>query len=45
MSWLIALIFALFPTCTAEDGPAPCFWDATTQGNGLGTPVLILEDR
>lgn len=45
MSWIAALILALFPPCTAEDGPAPCYWDAATQGNGLGTSVLIWEDR
>lgn len=44
MSWLFMLIFSLFPPCTAEDGPPPCFWDAQHQGNGLGTSVLILGD-
>jgi hypothetical protein len=45
LDWLILIVMALSTPCTAEDGPAPCYWDAQTQGNRLGTSVLILEDR
>lgn len=27
--------------CENEDGPGPCFWDATTAGNGIGTSFWI----
>lgn len=27
--------------CEHEDGPGPCFWDATTAGNGVGHSFWI----
>lgn len=30
--------------CNTEDGSnAPCYWDATVEGNGKGTSILYLE--
>ena len=27
--------------CADEDGPGPCYWDASTRGNGIGSSFLI----
>jgi hypothetical protein len=45
LGWLVTLLLAITTPCAAEDGPAPCYWDGTTRGNGVGSLVLILEDR
>jgi hypothetical protein len=29
--------------CANEDGPGPCYWDATTRGNGYGLSYWIDE--
>lgn len=31
--------------CLYEDGPAPCYWDASTMGNGVGQSFVLLEDE
>lgn len=41
MSLLFALLFALLPTCAHEDS-TNCAWDASTQGNGVGTSFIDL---
>ncbi len=28
------------PPCAEEDSPGPCYWDAQTRGNGLGTSFV-----
>ena len=43
-SWFLTLMAALATPCAAEDGPAPCYWDAQTQGNGQGTSALVLNE-
>jgi hypothetical protein len=35
---------ALVP-CTSEDAPGPCYWDAGTAGNGVGTSWLAWHGR
>lgn len=30
--------------CASEDGPGPCFWDASQAGNGVGESFWIAED-
>ena len=39
MSLVMALLVALLPACATEDS-ANCYWDASTQGNGLGTSFV-----
>jgi hypothetical protein len=34
----------LVPSCVFEDGPGPCYWDADTQGNGIGDDVFVNSD-
>ncbi len=31
------------PACAAEDGPGPCYWDASSAGNGVGHSFYIDE--
>lgn len=31
--------------CEQEDGPGPCFWDASTAGNGVGHSFWIGCDQ
>lgn len=34
------------PACVTEDsGPNPCFWDATTRGNGNGTSFILFNGQ
>ena len=38
---------ANLPACVEEDGsvgPIPCYWDASTRGNGQGTSLVFLGD-
>lgn len=30
--------------CANEDGPGPCYWDAGSAGNGVGSSFWIAED-
>lgn len=39
---------ANLPACVEEDGsggPIPCYWDASTRGNGQGTSLVFLGDN
>lgn len=31
--------------CAQEDSPGPCYWNATTQGNHVGTSFWIDSDQ
>lgn len=36
------------PPCASEDGsggPIPCRWDASKEGNGIGTSFTILDEH
>ena len=33
------------PPCAAEDSPGPCFWDASTMGNGRGRSFVVGVDQ
>lgn len=44
----IALVIACIPApaptlapCQTEDQTTPCYWDATTHGNGLGQSFIV----
>ena len=39
---IVTLLLSLMPPCAHEDGPAPCYWDASVQGNGTGTSYVLL---
>lgn len=32
------------PPCAYEDGPGPCYWDASVAGNGEGMSFYIMPD-
>lgn len=33
------------PPCAEEDSAGPCFWDASTRGNGIGTSFTVDADQ
>lgn len=41
---IIALLLSFVPACAHEDGPAPCYWDAGTRGNGVGVSYVLLSE-
>ena len=40
---VLALVLSVFPACVEEDS-ALCYWDASTQGNGVGTSFISLGE-
>jgi len=34
-----------YEPCTFEDSPGPCYWDASTMGNGYGTSFVVHADQ
>lgn len=32
------------PPCQWEDGPGPCYWDASASGNGDGRSLFVIGD-
>lgn len=33
------------PACAHEDSVGPCYWDATTRGNGKGRSFIVTDDN
>lgn len=44
MEFLLAILVYLLPACEAEDS-TNCYWDASTQGNGVGSSFLAINDK
>lgn len=37
--------WSTYPPCAAEDGPAPCVWNAQEAGNAIGTSFYLGPDH
>lgn len=45
LNFLIAILFAIAPSCPTEDSPGFCAWNAQIQGNGTGQSFVVIGDN
>jgi hypothetical protein len=42
---VIAILFAIAPSCPTEDSTGFCAWNAQTQGNGTGQSFVMIGEN